>query len=410
MKKINKNKVSILMLLMVLVGMSACKRDDGDREPASTDKTKPGVVTNIKVQNLNGAANITYTLPNSSNLLYVLAQYNINDKTQRQTKSSYYTDTVKVDGFAESKDYTVTLWAVSRANVMSDPVTVTVHPDTPWYRLIKKTVQMASDFGGVNITALNPAKKSVGIILIAFDSSTQALEVQDQHYTNVDSVNYAVRGYAATPRKFGVYVTDQFGNISDTTIVTLTPYFETLMDKSLFSIYKTPSDSPTAYGWEVPYLWDGKTDDYSNGWHTAPGAPPPIQCTFSMGQTAKLSRFIMWERGDQYAYSHGNPRDFSIWGSSKPAPADAILPESAAVGTVVGDWVDVGNYHYPDPPSGLAPGFTNASDAAFVEAGVNFNVPSSSPPVRVLRLLVHDTWSGGDFAHVMEFSFYGKPQ
>lgn len=410
MKKINKNSAGILMLLIVLLGLNACKRDDGDRQPASANKTKPGVVTNIKVQNLNGAANITYSLPNSDNLLYVLAQYNINGKTQRQTKSSYYTDTIKVDGFAESKDYTVTLWAVSRANVMSDPVTVTVHPDTPYYRLVKESVQINSDFGGVNVTALDPAKKSVGIILIAYDSSTQALEVQDQHYTNTDSINYAVRGYAATPRKFGVYVTDQFGNISDTTVVTLTPIFETLLDKSRFSIYKTPSDSPTAYGWEVPYLWDGKTDDYSAGWHTAPGAPPPMQCTFSMGVSAKLSRFVMWERPDQYAYSHGNPRDFSIWGSNKAAPADAVLPQKAAVGTVVGDWVDVGNYHYPDPPSGLSPGFTNASDAAFVAAGVNFDIPPGAPPIRIFRLLVHDTWSGGDFAHVMEFSIYGKPQ
>lgn len=413
MKKITKFTNHALMLLPVLLLMAAlgsCKKDNGDREPVSGDKTKPGVVTNVKVQNLNGAANITYDLPNSSNLLYVLAQYNINNKTVRQTKSSYYTDTVKVDGFADVKDYSVTLWAVSRANVMSDPVTVTVHPDTPYYRLIKKTVTIAADFGGVNIQGLNPAKKDVGVILVALDNSTQALEVADQHYTNVDSINYAVRGYSNTPQKFGVYVTDKFGNVSDTTLVTLTPIFETLLDKSKFSVYKTPSDSQTAYGWEVPYLWDGKTDDYSNGWHTAPGGPPPMQCTFSMGVSAQLSRFILWERPDQYAYAHGNPKDFSIWGSNKPAPADAYLPQSAPVGTVVGDWVNIGNYHYPDPPSGLTPGFTNASDAAFVAAGVNFNIPPGAPPIRIFRFLVHDTWSGGDFAHVMEFSIYGNPQ
>ena len=60
---------------------------------------------------------------------------------------------------------------------------------------------MTPDFGGVNIKALNPGKKAIGVILIAFDNSTQALEVQDQHYTNVDTINYSVRGYAATPRK-----------------------------------------------------------------------------------------------------------------------------------------------------------------------------------------------------------------
>jgi len=396
--------------VIVIVFLGSCKRNDGFNEPVSTDKTKPGVITNIKVQNLNGAAYITYTLPNSPNLLYVQAQYNINGKTTRQTKASYYTDTVLVEGFAKSQDYQVTLWTVTRANVQSDPVTVTVHPDTPYYLLAKPTIQMTADFGGVNIKALNRGKSNLGFILISFDSSTQALEVQDQHYTNVDTVNYSVRGYPATPQKFGVYCIDQFGNISDTTLMTITPIFETLLDKSQFSTYTLPTDSPIGYGWIVSNLWDGKTDDYSAGWHTLPGAPPPMQCTFSLGVTAQLSRFIMWERPDEYAYSHGNPKDFSIWGSGKIAPQDALLPQLAPAGAVVGDWVNLGNYHYPDPPSGLAPGFTNAADNAFVSAGVNFDITPGSPKIHIFRVLVHDTWSGGDFAHIMEFSIYGNPQ
>lgn len=412
MKKIKKHLKQLLPVLplMLIILLGSCKRNDGFNTPVSGDQSKPGVITNIKVKNLNGAAYITYTLPNSTNLLYVMAQYNINGKTVRQTKSSYYTDTVLVDGFAKSTDYSVTMWSVSRANVSSDPVTVTVHPDTPYYRLIKPSIQLAPDFGGVNIKGLNRAKKDIGVILLALDNSTKALEVQDQHYTNVDTINYSVRGYAAVARKFGVYVTDKFGNVSDTTILTLTPIFETLIDKTKFSIYKLPTDSPTAYGWEVPYLWDNKTNGSSAGWHTGPGGPQPLQVTFSMGVSAQLSRFIMWERADQYAYAHGNPKNFSIWGSNKPAPQDALLPQLASVGTVVGDWTNLGNYHYPDPPSGLTPGFTNAADAAFVSAGVNFNFPPGTPVVRYFRMLVHATWSGGDFAHMMEFSIYGKPQ
>jgi len=408
-KKYLEFLLPIIPVILVFM-LASCEKNNGYNTVVSNDKTKPGVITDIKVTNLNGAAYITYTLPNSSNILYVSAEYNINGTTTRQTKASYYTDTVLCDGFAQSKDYQVTLHVVSRANVESDPITVTVHPATPIYQLIKPTVQMTADFGGVNIKALNPYKKDIGVILIAYDNSTQEYEVADQNYTALDSINYSVRGYAATPQKFGVYVTDQFGNISDTTLLTITPIFETLLDKSQFSVYKLPSDSQTAYGWEVYYLWDNKTDDYSNGWHTAPGGPAPMQCTFNMGVSAQLSRFIMWERPDQYAYSHGNPRDFSIWGSNAPAPQDAYLPQLAAPGTVVGDWVNLGNYHYPDPPSGLSPGFTNASDEAFVAAGVNFNITPGSPPVHFFRVLVHDTWSGGDFAHIMEFSIYGKPQ
>ncbi|MDB5126637.1 DUF5000 domain-containing lipoprotein [Mucilaginibacter sp.] len=414
MKKINKYFAKALFSLQILAFvclLSACKKNDGyNTEPISTDKTKPGVVTNIKVDNYHGGAYITYSLPNSDNILYVLAQYKINDKTSRETKSSYYTDTVNVEGFATNKPYDVTLYTVSRANVKSDPVKVVVNPDVPYYKLIKPTVAIAKDFGGVNIQALNPFKKPIGMILIAMDNSTQRLEVSDQHYTNVDSINYSVRGFPSVERKFGVYVTDKFGNISDTTILDLTPLFETQLDKTKFSVYKQPSDSEIGYGWDLPYLWDGKVDGYSNGWHTNPGTGKPMQCTFNLGISAQLSRLKIYERPLEYAFFHGNPKNFTWWGSNAASPVDVVLPQSAPVGTVVGDWINLGNYRYPNPPSGLTPGFTNAADEAFVKEGVDFLISASAPPVHYLRLLVHDTWGKGDAAHLMEVTVFGKPQ
>ncbi|MEO7212611.1 DUF4959 domain-containing protein [Mucilaginibacter sp.] len=414
MKKINKysTKTGLWALAMALVCIiGSCKKNHGyNKEPVSTDKAKPGVVTNVQVKNFNGGAYITYDLPNSENILYVLAKYNINDKTGRETKSSYYTDTVTVDGFADVKDYEVTLTTISRANVASDPVKVTVHPNTPFYKLVKPSVTIATDFGGVAINALNPNRKDLGVILIALDNSTKALEVADQHYTNTDTISYTVRGFPSIPTKFGVYLTDKFGNLSDTTIVTLTPLFETQLDKTKFSVYKKASDSDIGYGWELPYLWDGKTDGYSNGWHTQPGTGKPLQCTFGLGVLTQLSRIKIWERPLEYAFFHGNPKTFTFWGSSKESPADVVLPQSAPVGTVVGDWVNLSNYRYPNPPSGLQPGFTNGADEKFVAAGVDFVVPTSAPPVKYLRLLVHDTWGKGDVTHLMEVSVYGKPQ
>jgi hypothetical protein len=412
MKNINIYSLGFLLCGAVLFASSSCKRSDGFNGPVSSDPTKPGVVTNIKVTNYNGGAYITYTLPNSANILYVQAQYNINGTISRQTKASYYTDTIKVEGFAKSQDYTVTLNTVSRANVMSDPVVVHVHPLTPVYQLVKVTATLIADFGGVNISAFNTLQKPVGLILIAIDPTTKNYEIVDQHYSSLDTINYTIRGYDTTPRKFGVYSTDQYGNNSDTTFATITPLFESVLDKSKFFKYLKPTDSPIGFGWELPYLWDGKIDGNSNGWHTLPGAPAPIQCTFGLGVTAKLSRFILWERPGTFSFQHGNPKDFTIWGSSKASPADVLLPQSSSVGTVVGDWTNLGNYHYPNPPSGLPPALAanNGSDQAFVSAGVNFNFSTTDPPVSFIRIDVSSTWSAGDFAHLMEISLYGKPQ
>jgi hypothetical protein len=405
MKKIFKYTVFFLLLAAAL----SCKKSNNYNDIVSKDGTKPGVVTNVRVTNFNGGAYITYKLPASGNVLYVLADYKINDLKSRQTKSSYYTDTVKVEGFEKAQDYKVVLHTVSRANVMSDSVTVTVHPNTPPYLLVRPSVQLKADFGGVNVNVLNPLKKAIGVIFMAFDSTEGRLVIQDQNYTAFDTINYSVRGYAAVPRKFGVYITDEFGNVSDTLIQTLTPLFEIKLDKSKFFTYKLSSDSPIGYGWELPYLWDGKTDGNSAGWHTNPGGIQPMVATFGLGVTAKLSRFIMWERPNEFVYGHGNPKIFSIWTSKAAAPTDVALPKYAPVGTVLGDWINTGNFKYPDPPSGLQPGFTNAQDMAFVLAGVNFNFPPNGPDVKFVRVCVSETWSGGDFAHIMEISFYGKP-
>lgn len=408
-----KNKFSLFSLLFCfcLSGFFACKNNNGFNDIVSKDGTKPGVVMEASVVNYNGGSYISYSLPNTANTLYVQANYQIRDGVSRETKASYYSATVNVEGFAKSQEYEVTLYTVSRAGIASDPVSVKVHPNTPVFESVRASVAVSPDFGGVNIAARNPDKKEIGVILTAFDKSTNAMEVQDQHYTNAEVINYSIRGFSAEARDFAVYTTDKFGNVSEDLKINVTPYFEELLDKSKFSEYRLTTDSPSGYGWVVPNLWDGRTDDSSQGWHTDPSGPPaPFVCTFNIGITYKLSRFVLWERPGGYTYNHGNPRVFSLWGSNESSPRDTQLPLKAAEGAVVGDWVNLGNYNYPDPPSGKPVGSTTAADEAFVKAGVNFDISLNAPPVHFIRLAVARTWTAGSFAHAMEISLYGKKQ
>src|SRR5258706_4704495 len=211
MEKIYKAVCFSILAMALAASQSGCKKTDGYNTIVSTDKAKPGVITNIKVVNFHGGAYITYTLPNSQNILYVQATYAINDKRTRQTKSSYYSDSITVSGFAKSQDYKVTLYVVSRAEVKSDSVVVTVHPDTPPYLMVLPTVKMAADFGGVNITAVDSLKANIGVIAISPDN-TNRLQIVNQNYTNIDSLNYSLRGYDTIPIKFGIYTTDECDN------------------------------------------------------------------------------------------------------------------------------------------------------------------------------------------------------
>lgn len=414
MKKNLFNCLLIAVLSVITIVLYSCKRDDGDRVPISTDQTKPGIITNIKVNNYNGGAYITYTLPNSENILYVLAKYQIRSGVSRETKASYFTDTVNVEGFAKEADYEVTLQTVSRANIISDPVKVTVHPQTPPYLLIRRQLSIQTDFGGVNVQALNPLKKEVGVIVTGFEKATNAMEVLDQHYDKRDTINYSIRGYNPVPLDFGVYVTDRFGNVSDTLKQTITPLYEELLDKGKFSTLRLPSDSPIGFGWVLSNMWDNNINPSSTGWCTEPGAvPPPFVGTWDVSKPYRLSRFILWHKSDsdqKFSFGQGNPKVFTLWGSNAAAPKDAKLPVSSALGTVVGDWINIGNFNYPPPPSGLPPIAHNAADNAFVAAGVNFNIPLSAPKVRFVRFATSQTWSGGNFALSLEISLYGKPE
>ena len=109
----------LIVLTVACLVVASCKKASDYNAITSTDKTKPGVISNIKVASFNGGAYITYTLPDSKNILYVQANYQINSKTSRQTKSSYYSDSITVSGFADTIDYKVVLYTVSRAEVRS---------------------------------------------------------------------------------------------------------------------------------------------------------------------------------------------------------------------------------------------------------------------------------------------------
>lgn len=415
-----KNIWNLVCCVMVVAAVhTSCNKTDDYNTVVSTDKTKPGPVTNVQVSNFSGGAYITYTLPNSANILYVQADYNINAKTSRQTKSSYYSDSITVGGFAQSQDYQVTLTVVSRAEVKSDPVTVTVHPSTPPYLLALPTVTMAPDFGGVNIICVNKAQANIGIIVISPDS-TKKLQIIDQNYTNADSTNFSLRGYDTTSRLFGVYITDQYGNVSDTVYATIKPIYEVLMTKSLFNAYVLPSDVPqysTSFG--LQNLWDNNTSDPT--YNTQQPIQPliwPAWMTFDMGQTAKLSRYIMWDRGidgtNNFMWSFGAPETWIIWARAD-VPQDEQMPDTTALPAVgqmtPGGWINMGKFIAPTQPSGLVnPNYTSA-DLAFWNAGFGFNFALSLPKVRYIRFECLNNMEGtNNFFDINEMSFYGDPR
>ena len=398
-------KSLVCIAAILLIGMSSCQKSASNNVPVSTDMTKPDPVTNIRVENFNGGANIIYTLPNSPNLLYVLGEYNTADDRPRTTKASYYTDTLRVDGFAESKEYEVTLYTISRSEVKSDPVTVKVHPLIPKFQLVNSLLQFSPDFGGVRITGENTYKAPLSIHVIYLNPETNKYEEKDPVSVVTENVGFSVRGFEAKETKFGVYTTDQFGNKSDTVFQSLVPLFETALDRTKYYEYHLASDGPIGYGGLLKYFWDGNTGEPV--WHTLTN--PTSQGTWGLGVSAKLSRFRLYLRLSA-GWGYQSPKVFTIWGSNKENPADIALPNASVLGDVRGDWTSMGTFTYPNPPSGLPPNQANSQDMQFMADGVDFNVDIEAIPTRFIRFVVNQTWGGVQYVAACEITLYGSPQ
>jgi hypothetical protein len=99
------------------------------------------------------------------------------------------------------------------------------------------------------LTSLNPLKKGIGIIVTVYDKSTNSMEIQDQHYTRSDTINirYEVSIQISVISGFTLPINTAIYQIPLSKV--LAPLFEALLDKSKFSPYNLPSDTPIGYGW-----------------------------------------------------------------------------------------------------------------------------------------------------------------
>jgi hypothetical protein len=397
--------VGVLMLLV------SCSNKNGFIEPVSTDMTKPSPITNYRVSNFNGGAYIIYDLPKSNNILYVKARYYLGDGTDRpaETRSSYFSDTTMVEGFADAKEYEVKLTVVSRANVESDPVVVKVNPLTPVYRLIAANMTMAPDFAGVRIEANNEYKKSVGIVFLD-DALGGGYSIRQQTVTDFPVISFAVRGYDTMPKVYAAYVTDKWGNRSDTIRATVKPLFEKQLKKGGFKAYQPGDDIMLHSSYPISNLFDTLSNGGPNTgsfWHTDNKTGlMPVWCTFTTGTYAKLSRFRLIPRNFDI-FTHNNPKLFSLWGTDSDRPGPFTPPLFAEEGTKIGEWENLGNFSFNDPLSGAARNASTQADKDEALKGQEFTVRFNAPKVRIIRMVVSESMGRTIQGNAADLTFWG---
>ncbi|MCO5241641.1 MAG: DUF4959 domain-containing protein [Chitinophagaceae bacterium] len=386
-----------MKLYYILLGMSififnSCVQDEIGQYP--TDHIPPGEIKSPEVKNVPGGAIISYIIPDDEDLLYVKAVYTLDNGKVMEQKASAYTNRLKIEGFGRSREIDVKLIAGDRSKNESKPVIVKAHPlEAPIFSILQ-SVKVENDFGGILINWSNPEEADVVLDMLSTNDAGE-WEVVHSFYTNAKDGKGTLRGYSNEERKFGWYLRDRWGNITDTIKGTFLPLFEEEIKG--YVRWNPPGIPYNEYDYTVvlEYLWDYNPLTY----HLEIARGFPWSFTFDLGKTVKLSRFHQLQRQEvSLLYTSQNVQKFEIWGSATPNVTDDFS-----------GWTKVGSFE-STKPSGGPQGVNTSADLAFAKEGEDFYVDPSVPPIRYIRYVVVDTWSGSMAWAIAELHFFGSVQ
>ena len=371
----------------------------------STDKVPPSSIQESNVIPMPGGAKISYQLPNETDISYVKGVYNVKG-VEYVVRTSVYSDTLRIEGLGSADPLEVTLYVVDHSENVSAPHKVTFTPKTPIIDLIINSLKLQADFGGVNTKWTNELGTEVGITLMATNDKGE-MEEGETFYNQMKEGQFSFRGYNDEPRKFSVYVTDKWGNVSKTTeAVELKPLYEKLLDRTKFKRHILPVDNTTNYSGSYTFekMFDNNTGSF---WANAGGATAPFYFTIDLGVEAQLSRFKLYHRPGSFYYKNSNVKNFEVWGTTVDKKDAGLLEDYWKDGWKKDpDWELLGDFT-TFKPSGEGTQVTN-EDKEYAQNGFEYNIPIEKKSVRYLRFQTKLNWSGAYGTECAELMFWGN--
>ncbi len=389
-----KNIFIYKCIIFLILVFFACK-EEANSPLVVGDKPDP--ITEYTVESLPGGAKIVYKI-NSEDFLYAKVVYEILPGVKREAKSSLYRNYLTVDGFGKEGKYNVELYAVGKGEVESEPTKIEIETLTPPYITAFNNIKMNATFGGINVEYKNEDEDNLVFNIIYIDTTNHWKHVYS-HYTRFAEGNFTVRGFDTLNIKFGAYVRDRWGNISDTLTATYKPLFESLLDYSKIKAMKLPGEVWQAHT-GAPHLviekvWNNNTSASDDCFHTTPNSGMPQHFSFDMGDIVKLSRFKYFQRPSTL-WRAGNPKVFELWGSNNPDPNGSW-----------DNWTKIGTFT-AIKPSGLPVGTETSEDLELARAGLDFDIPITTEPYRYYRWNTIETMANVTYISIAELTFWGS--
>lgn len=389
-----RNKILLFFALPLL--FLSCEEEK--HAPLFPKENAPQPLKDYSVDNISGASVIRFNLTDP-NTLYVKAVYTLKEGLTREAKSSKYDNKIIVDGFAESKDYTVHLYSVSADERESDPIDITVHPDKAPYQVVHDNIVWEPDFGGGHIEANNPTRASLLVSVITRDSPDGEWYSTENYYTEAENIGFSFRSFNSDKRDFGVFVRDQWQNYSDTIFKSYEPWEESMIDmlskmsKSQIDNYALPGDAPTRSGYPKSAMFDGDWANYTRGWYSTGSLKYPLYVTIELPGTYQLSRF-KYMQNLNLPYGSANPKHFRVWGSMNPNP-DGSMDDT---------WYLLGEFDNWKPSGSSS---NTDEDIRVAAEGNEFTFPRENPQTKFMRFEILSSWEVRDFTYIAELQIWG---
>lgn len=384
---------NFIISFALLLGLIAC--EDKKLEPISASLGKPGKVTVNEKTELPGGVKIKYTIPNVEDILSVKAVYTLSNGKQMERDASFFVNTLEILGYNDTKQHSIDLYTINRAQEKSDPVTVTFTPLEPPLAGIQRSIDILACFGGAEYRWQNEHEYPINLEFFSNDSLGE-LKLQEIITSVMTESNRKLRGYDSLPRIFALVARDNYGNQTDTIKREIRPFWEERFDYKKMTVMRLNNDA-NFQNWEGTDYYLIDNDKSTFGHSPANSLPAPF--TIDMGQVGQISRIVFFNRHFNGSYfSWGNPKDIEIYGR-RERPSQS------------GDWSEWGEPIIVDQlrkPSGLPSGTDSDEDVAYAESGFTFDFPIDIEPLRYIRVKILSTQTGPTYTHPAEVMIYGQ--
>jgi hypothetical protein len=384
-----------------------------------------GPITEYSVNPINGGAEISYSIPDNPDIMYVMAEYERNGKIFTE-KSSVHTNMLTIEGYHRVDRAKATLYMVNRFEQRSKPLVVEFEPLESIIDLAFESLTLKTGFGGIVASWVNPTAIELGVRLMTYDDSLyHDLVTREMYYTQIEEEIHSFRGFESVETTFAVAFEDKWGNISDTLQYVTTPFFETEIPKPYVDYRaNVPWDNTTDLSSSYPFtkIWDNIVNTSRNGWLTKAGSSG-LSITIDMKQRVKLSRILHHAYHINSPYGQVNITSMEIWGTDKidydklsdryywldslslanghikELNPTTPLPER----TFKDDWQYLG-YH-------SVPYYTASADIQVLsQSGAEYEMPIDAEPVRYIRIFVRAialSMRSDNYFSMGEITFFG---